>query len=121
MYALHEYKLFWLIVVVDIEMCLYICAIVESLCEMESRRMQKSLEKCGAGEARESGVKTPEPASVNYEDINVQTGCDKYVAAEQIPCLFKDTFSDTDDESDTKFVDFVLLCFEFANKLIQMI
>ena len=67
---------------------------VESLQEMTSH-MQKNYRKYDKDEVHESSRGTAEP-------IHIQE--DKYVAADEKPCTFKGTFSDSEDELDTKFV-----------------
>jgi len=76
-------------------------ACVECVCEMESRRMQKT-EKGINGEPCTSDSAAAEPHRVDAEDVNIEE--DRYVAAEEKPSTFIGTFSDSEDDLDTKFV-----------------
>jgi len=78
------------------------CMFVESLREMESHRVQKNYEKGGYSEACKSDSANAGSVPISDKDIHSQE--DKYVAVEEKPCTFKGTFSDSEDEPDTKFV-----------------
>jgi len=77
--------------------------VIESLHEMESR-IQKNSGKCSKDEVQKSNKDIDEPFHVN--DAYVQD--DKYVAVDEKPCTFKGTYSDSEDELDTKFVYLIL-------------
>jgi len=77
-------------------------AFVESLHEMEARRIQKTNEKCSQSEACKSDSVNAERDLINDQDIHSQE--DKYVVVDEKPCTFKGIFSDYEDELDTKFV-----------------
>lgn len=81
--------------------------IVESLHEMESRRNQKNSDECD-----KHSIVNAETVPVIVTDDKE----DKYVAAEEKPCTFQGTFSDSEEEVDTKFVR--LLISVFSLKLV---
>jgi len=67
--------------------------------------MQKNSEEGVQGE-------TCKIDSANAEPVPVRDEEDKYVVAEEKPCIFKGTFSDSDDECDTKFVHWLLFLYK---------
>ena len=68
---------------------------------MASRRMQKT-EKVINGEACTSDSAAAEPRRVTDEDVSIDE--DRYIAVDEKSCTFIGTFSDSEDDLDTKFV-----------------
>jgi len=69
---------------------------VETLHEMESHRVQTT-GKGSQGEVCKSDSADAKSGPVTDEE-------DRYIAVEEKPCTFLGTFSDSEDELDTKFV-----------------
>ena len=76
---------------------------VETISEMEFRRIQNSGDRGSQSEACNNDSLSAAPGPMSDQDVHWQE--DKYVVSEEKASIFKGTFSDSEDECDTKFVN----------------